>query len=541
MRWRLTTTAAIVLVLTSTMATHAANSGHERDIPEWEQYWAELGKIYRRVKTSEIRYGTEVGPSRYIGEIDPPFVTPDPDQVEVIAFAAFTHRAWIINYPLMIRWIKTLPDNVNVQFLPTKSLRQGNINPRHRPLRAVRQNLYQTALRMGVPYRKAHRTIQTMGIGNFWTLEDERSQNRYARKLRLDPEQFQALRTHPAVQWKGQVADWLELAQAGERWRVAKEVTLNPRNHIERHFPELMINGRWIVSMTARENVRPTYGMANWAIREELETLRENSAWPRNAEELAAWLTPRDKQILSRRVNGAETEDFPAGVVYEADKQRLWLLNADGGIRAIAKLTRTDDGSTHFVYEKNGQTEYFDMWRVTRQLAPWIRHDGTPQQYGAFLLDDPLLLENDLNERPRRVRLQTDTGTWKMNTHANGKATVDRGTSTVEGRWTIKNGYVELTTKDGQTRRWAQAATGADTSNVPPESVQPWNYPERFAAIEPAIIEKPKTASALALEQTLERIRQADRDVSPAHQSRTEAREETREAAKRLQSSHEGR
>ena len=62
MSWRLTTTAAIVLVLASTMATHAANSGHERDIPEWEQYWAELGKIYRRVKTREIRYGTEGDP-----------------------------------------------------------------------------------------------------------------------------------------------------------------------------------------------------------------------------------------------------------------------------------------------------------------------------------------------------------------------------------------------------------------------------------------------------------------------------------------------
>ena len=318
-----------------------------------------------------------------------------------------------------------------MQFLPTKSLQQGNINPRHEPLRAVRQNLYQTALRMGVPYRKAHRTIQTMGIGNFWTLEDERSQNRYARKLRLDPEQFQALRTHPAVQWEGQVADWLELAQANERWRVAKEVTLNPRNYIERHFPELMINGRWVVSMTARENVRPTYGMANWAIREELETLRENSAWPRNAEELAAWLTPRDKQILSRRVNGAETENFPAGVVYEADKEALWLLNADGGVRTIAKLTRSDDGSTHFVYEKNGQTEYFDIWRVTRQLAPWIRPDGTPQLYGAFLPEEPHRAEKDINQQPRGMQLETDTGTWKVHIHANGKATVVLGPSNV--------------------------------------------------------------------------------------------------------------
>ena len=492
MTWTLPTTAAIVLALASTMATHATNAADHRDTPEWERYWGHLGKVYRRLKPKEIRYGTEVGPSRYIGEIDPPFVTPDPDQVEVVAFVTYGQRAWIINYPVMHRWKKTLPDNVSVQFLPQKNLRQGKIHPRTQPLRAVRQNLYQTALHMGVTSRKAHALIARMVTGNTWTLENPKSQRRYARKLRLDPEQFQALRTHPAVRWEGQVADWLEIAQADERWRLAKEVAYNPRETIEHHFPELMINGRWIVSMTATHDVRRTYRMANWAIRQELENLRENSGWPRNAEQFAAWLAPRDKQILSRRVNGTPTEDFPAGIVYEADKQAIWLLNAYGRKQAIAKLTHTDDGSTHFVYEKNGQTEYFDIWRVTRQLMPWIRHDGTPQHYGAFLPEDPLVREKDVNKQRKGVKLETDTGTWKVHLNANGKATVVLGPgNVVVGEWTINNGYVELTTQDGQTQRWAQASTraerwaqgpsGTDTFNVPPESIRPWDFTELFA------------------------------------------------------------
>ena len=125
MTWTLPTTAAMVLALASTMATPATNAENERDRREWQRYWTHVSKVYRSVKRSEIRYGTEVGPSRYIGEIDPPFVTPDPDQVEVVASVTYGQRGWIINYPMMHRWKKTLPDNVSVQFLPRKSLRQS--------------------------------------------------------------------------------------------------------------------------------------------------------------------------------------------------------------------------------------------------------------------------------------------------------------------------------------------------------------------------------------------------------------------------------
>ena len=493
MTWTLPTTAAIVLALASTMATHAASTGYERDTPEWERYWSQVGKVYRRVKTNDIRYGTEVGPSPYIGEIDPPFVTPDPNQVEVIAVVTYGHRAWIINYP---------PD-APVDENPARQ-RQRAILPTEEPTARHHPPTHPAATRSSaepVPDRAAHgrrtpqstRTHRADGRQQLLDTREPKVSETLCAQAQARPRAVPGEPHPPAVRWQGQVADWIEIPHAEERWRLAKEVAHNPLESIEHHFPELMINGRWIVSMTARADVRLTYRMANWAIRQELEKLHENSGWPRNAEQLAAWLAPRDKQILSRRANGTPTENFPAGIVYEADKQALWLLNADGGIRAIAKLTQTDDGSTHFVYEKNGQMEYFDIWRVTRQLMPWIRHDGTPQHYGAFLPEEPHLAEKDLNTQPKGVQLETDTGTWKVHIHANGKATVVLGPRNVLlGEWTINNGYVELTTQDGQTQSWAQASTraerwaqgssGTDTFNVPPESIRPWAYTELFAS-----------------------------------------------------------
>ena len=112
----------------------------EQDTPEWERYWSQLRRVYNRVKTADIAYEPSGTRSRFVGEIDPPFVTPDPDQVEVIAFITYGNEAWITNYVLMTKWAKTLPSDVTVYYLPKKSLWQNNPHPRAQPLRAVRQN-----------------------------------------------------------------------------------------------------------------------------------------------------------------------------------------------------------------------------------------------------------------------------------------------------------------------------------------------------------------------------------------------------------------
>ena len=399
MSWRLTTTAAIVLALASTLTTGVQAGTLEQDTPEWERYWTQLRRMYNRVKTADIAYEPSGTRSRFVGEINPPFVTPDPDQVEVIAFITYGNEAWITNYVLMTKWAKTLPSDVTVHYLPKKSLWQTNPHPRAQPLRAVRQNLYHTALAMGVPSSRAHHAVAFFVTRDVWALENTQSQRRYARRLKLDADEFQATREHPAVGFEGQVANWIERAHVTEKWRIAKNVAGVAERSRYTHFPELLIGGKYIVSTSLRRKPIESYQMANWAIGQSLEDLDANRHWPRNTEELAAWLTPRDKQILSRRVNGAETEDFPAGVVYEADKQRLWLLNADGGIRAIAKLTRTDDGSTHFVYEKNGQTE------VLRYVArhPPARAMDTPRRNPATLRCIPARRSTPARERPERT------------------------------------------------------------------------------------------------------------------------------------------
>ena len=90
-----TTTRALVLALASTLWTHTSAAGFELDTPEWEKYWSQLSKKYRGTKPRQFAYGkTEFAPSIYIGEIDPPFVTPDPERVEVISFETYGHRGW---------------------------------------------------------------------------------------------------------------------------------------------------------------------------------------------------------------------------------------------------------------------------------------------------------------------------------------------------------------------------------------------------------------------------------------------------------------
>ena len=241
MSWRLTTTAAIVLALASTLTTGAQAGTLEQDTPEWERYWSQLRRVYNRVKTADIAYEPSGTRSRFVGEIDPPFVTPDPDHVEVIAFITYGNEAWITNYVLMTKWAKTLPSDVTVHYLPNKSLWQNNPHPRAQPLRAVRQNLYHTALAMGVASSRAHHAVAFFVTRDVWALENTQSQRRYARRLKLDADEFQATREHSAVRFEGQVANWIERAHLTEKWRIAKTVAGVADRTRYTHFPELLI------------------------------------------------------------------------------------------------------------------------------------------------------------------------------------------------------------------------------------------------------------------------------------------------------------
>ena len=372
--------------------------------------------------------------------------------------------------------------------------------------------------------------------GDLWTLESTRSQRRYARRLKLNPNGFRTMRTHPTVRWEGQVADWVERAQRNERRRIASDVAGISRKVMETHFPELLINGRYVISMTAVYDPGRTYRLANWAIARELERLDEQTHWPRNAEELAAWLADKEGQILSRWVNGKRQDDV-AGIVYDAKAEAIWILGRDGVVRDVATLTRDEDG-THFTYEKRGRVEYFDIWRLTRQYLPWTPIEGTTttgQRHGAFLLTDHLV------NTSTPVELWSDGNPWQVTFGPAGAVHADTDRGPLTGQWRLQGNFVAVELEDGRRHawRWLNVAHAAGFE-MPSETINPWKVPQRFTEIKPAIMEKPKTASALALEKTMERIRRKT-EMYRQRIKAAEAREQTREAAERLQSNHEGR
>ena len=65
MSWRLTTTAAIVLVLASTLTNGVQAGTLQQDTPEWERYWSQLRRVYNRVKTADIAYEPSGTRSRF--------------------------------------------------------------------------------------------------------------------------------------------------------------------------------------------------------------------------------------------------------------------------------------------------------------------------------------------------------------------------------------------------------------------------------------------------------------------------------------------
>ena len=122
-------------------------------------------------------------------------MTPDADRVEVLAFQTYGHPGWTSNHNVEIMWSRTLPEAVDVVYLPEKALRQITKRPRIQALHATRQNLYQTAVAMGVPPWDAHHLIVQAMIHSNKALESERTHRNYAKLLDLDPDAFQAQRS----------------------------------------------------------------------------------------------------------------------------------------------------------------------------------------------------------------------------------------------------------------------------------------------------------------------------------------------------------
>ena len=542
-RW----TAAAAAALIALCANGAANAERNesdyqpdrtiwRDTPEWERYWGKLGKIFRGIRMNQIRYGNARNAPHLLGEIDPPFVTPERDSVEVLAFATYGHRSWMINEPVQTKWARTLPATVHLEYLPRKGILHSRPHPRMQPLWTVRQELYHTARELGTRPWDAHRYIIREVVSDNWGLEHPRSQKRYAKRLKLEPETFQAVRATPAVRWRSQVADWLELAHDHESVKLEKRVARRT-GFKELLFPELLINGRWLISMSGVVNPIECYQIANWAIEHELGELESNRHWPRDVEELVAWLEEREGQILARQINGEWTDQFPRAIVYDNAAKALWMIEKTGTVQNVATLTHDEHG-LHFVYtDDDGQQQYFDPWPLTRQYTTFTRTDGAKQRHARELLDNALRRHEDA------IALRFEGEPWNITFKADGTLLAQTETGTVTmGGWALEKQLLEVTLEDGTELVWYPFYVAKQAGfELPEESYRPWDFTDLFASTQttPTPL-APKTASALRLEEILNRIREQT-EMYRQRNKAAEARQEAREAAERLQSSHEQR
>ena len=246
----------------------------------------------------------------------------------------------------------------------------------------------------------------------------------------------------------------------------------------QRLYPEMLIGGRYVVSMTNTVEIPTVYHLANWAIEQALEELEDNRHWPRSAAELAEWLTPYDGQILSRLVNGVRQEQPAPGFVYEAKTQTLWTINSSGDPVHEAKLT-TDEHGTHFIYtDREGRASYLDIWRATRQLAPWIDIEtGEPEHHPMSWVGERLAAVDE------PMRLRSERETWTVTIETDGTATAEIAGATQAARWRVHGPNLEITLKSGKTGRWNwHSEAWQNDIDIDGKSIAPWHYAERFEA-----------------------------------------------------------
>ena len=166
-------------------------------------------------------------------------------------------------------------------------------------------------------------------------------------------------------------------------------------------------------------------------------------------------------------------------------------MKADGVVSNVATLTHDEQG-THFVFERRGRTEYFDVWRLARQYLPWTAQDesATPQQHAAFILTDHLVKSST------PVELWSDGHPWQVSFAAAGAVHADTDQGPLTGQWRLKGNFIAVELEDGRRHawRWLNVADAAGFE-IPTKAIRPWESPEHFASSQP-VKEQPQAARA---------------------------------------------
>ena len=416
---------------------------------------------YDTLDSGDIVWGNEIDDERRVGIIDPPYFTPNPDQVQVVEFVRYTNAAWQRSVPFTRAWRASLPEGVEVRRAPQGTLvTSTKLYRDHWP---IHQRVYFAGLMLGREV-EVHKTITKMNrLGRRPRLGTERAVAGVVRQLGIEPKTFEHWYHHPEVVWLTRMASGMDRDRV---WALLNRGFENGRAALH---PEFLINGKYVVDTSFIEDPAKTYRIANRLIRRELEAGRAHDG-PTNDTEFAEWMAPRSGEIYKRVWLGRDPKWFK---VYSHARREVWRLGEEGEVRLTYRLVDEGD-EPYFAYvDKQGNAARTHPWRIGRQFVSFEGEHG-PQRYGAFLLTDYLSAPDT-----HWVSLPFKERDVAMAFSSDGKVEARNDKGSLFGSWWLEAGDLNVSFGALGTQSWPwQEVAERVGFDVPQRSLTPWLFEE---------------------------------------------------------------
>ena len=416
---------------------------------------------YDSLEADNIVWGNESDDERWVGVMDPPYFTTNPNEVEVLEFVRYTSRAWQRSEPMTRTWRASLPARVSLLRLPKGTW--GNVNNMYRDHWLVHQRVYFAGLMLGREAEVHDAIIEMNRRGSIPRLDSERQVPEIARRLGIEPRVFGRWYHHPEVAFLARMASKTDRDRA---WALR---ILGKDGPMWALYPAFVVNGKHVVDASLLEDPADVYRVANWLIRRELESGRAHEG-PTNDMEFAEWMAPRSGEIFKRVWLRRAPTWFG---VFNHARREIWSLSTEGKVQQIQRLSGDGDDSFFENFDENGNAVRGHPWRVGRQYVSFEGEHG-PQRYGAFLLTDYLSAPDT-----HWVSLPFKERDAAMAFSSDGKVEARNDNGSMFGSWWLEAGDLNVSFGElgAQSWPWQEVAERVGF-NVPQRSLTPWLFEE---------------------------------------------------------------
>ena len=414
---------------------------------------------YDTLEMAEIVWGNESDDERWMGVMDPPYFTPDPQAVEVLEFVRYTSTAWHRSEPFTRAWRMSLPKGVSLVRLPKGTW--GNAESRYTKRWLVHQRVYFSGLMLGRE-TEIHEAIMEMSRpGSKPRLDSKRRIPEIARRLGIEPKLFEKWYDHPEV---ASLAGMASKTDRDRAWALKKRGATGPRWAL---YPAFVINGKYFVDASLFDDPGEAYRMANRLIRRELESGRAHEG-PTNDAEFTEWMAPRSGEIYKRVWLSRKPKWFG---VYSHARREVWSLGKEGDVREVDRLVGDGDDSFFVSVDEKGNAVWMHPWRLGRQYVSFEGEHGA-QRYGAFLLTDYLSAPDT-----HWVSLPFRGRDAAMTFSADSKVEARNDNGSMFGSWWLEAGNLNVSfgALGVQSWPWLEVAERVGFE-IPQRSLTPWRF-----------------------------------------------------------------